>query len=198
MDHRIKINIHRILNNCHKNISFEQCPGHSDIFPNEIADAAAKESLNNNSIVRLPLLYDDCKSLISKLIFNQWQLKWTSTYGRLKTFKPVLGDWKSAYRKSRKEEKVLSRLRTDSCFFRLQNLIDPNKYDRDFCQLCNINTSVKHILVDCPRFERYRQEMIANHNIPRAELTEAHLLNDTFDHVKLFNFLKAINYFNRI
>lgn len=121
MDHRIKINIHKILNKCNKNIAFEWCAGHSNIVGNEIADAAAKESLNNHTIVRLPFLYDDCKSLISKLIFNQWQLKWTSYNGRLATFKPILGDWKSAYRESRKEEKILSRLRMDSCFFRLQH-----------------------------------------------------------------------------
>ena len=117
MDHRVKLNIHKLLNNCNKNIAFEWCPGHSNILGNEIADTAAKESLNNQRIVKLRLHYDDCKSLISKLIFNQWQLKWTSYNGRLKTFKPILGDWKSAYRKSRKEEKILSRLRTDSCFF---------------------------------------------------------------------------------
>ena len=198
MDHRIKLNIHKILNNCQKTITFEWCPGHSGIPGNEISDIAAKESLNNGTVVNLPLLFDDCKSLITKLIFNQWQLKWSSYNGRLKTFKPTLGDWKSAYRKSRKEEKILSRLRTDSCFFRVQHYLFPEKYDKDYCQLCNVYTTVKHILVECPRFQRYRLSLISNLNINPIDLSEAHLLNDEFNHNKLFKYLKDINYYNRI
>ena len=198
MDHRIKINILKILNNTNKNIIFEWVPGHSDIEGNEISDAAAKESLNNNRIVKLPLLYVDCKSLIAKLIFHQWQLKWTSYNGTMKTFKPILGDWKSAYRKSRKEEKILSRLRTNSCFFKIQHFLYPKKYNKDFCQLCNVYTSVKHILVECPRFQRYRLNMINDLNINPSDLSVANILNDTFNHTKLFKFLKDIDYYNRI
>ena len=109
-----------------------------------------------------------------------------------------MGDWKSAYRKSRKEEKILSRLRTDACFFTLQNYIDPDKYDKDFCQLCNVFTTVEHILVNCPKYQRYRHVMISELSITPNQLSVAHLLNDKFNHNKLFAFLKAINYYNRI
>ena len=198
MDHRIKLNIHRLLNNCHKSITFEWVAGHSGIAGNDISDSAAKESLNNNTIVKLPLLFNDYKSLITKIIFDQWQLKWTSYNGRLKTFKPILGDWKSAYRKSRKEEKILSRLRTDSCFFRIQNFLDPIKYNKDYCNLCNLYTTVDHILCKCPRFQRYRLRMISDLDINPLDLTEAHILNDDFNHDKLFKYLKDIDYYNRI
>ena len=198
MDHRIKLNILKLLNNCDKNITLEWVPGHSDIEGNEIADAAAKESLNRNSIVKLPLLFDDCKCLIAKIIFNQWQLKWTSYNGTMKTFKPILGDWKSAYRKSRKEEKILSRLRANSCFFKIQHYLDPIKYEKDFCQLCNTYTSVEHLLIKCPRFQAHRINMISDLNINPSDLSIAHILNDNFNHKKLFKFLKDINYYNRI
>ena len=198
MDHRIKLNIHKILNTCNKTITFEWCPGHSGIAGNEISDAAAKESLTKGTIVNLPLLFDDCKSLVTKLIFNQWQLKWTSYNGRMKTFKPILGDWKSSYRKPRKDEKILSRLRTDSCFFRIQHYLYPNKFNKDFCQLCNVYTTVGHILVDCPRYQRYRLRMIADLNINPSDLSQTHLLDDKFNHSKLFRYLKDINYYNRI
>ena len=47
MDHRIKMNIYKVINSCNKEIIFEWVPGYSDIHGNELADAAAKESLNN-------------------------------------------------------------------------------------------------------------------------------------------------------
>ena len=107
-------------------------------------------------------------------------------------------DWKSAYRKSRKEEKILSRLRTDSCFFRIQNFLDPIKYNKDYCNLCNLYTTVDHILCKCPRFQRYRLRMISDLDINPLDLTEAHILNDDFNHDKLFKYLKDIDYYNRI
>ena len=40
--------------------------------------------------------------------------------------------------------------------------------------------------------------MISDLKINSNDLTEAHLLNDTFNHNKLFTYLKAIDYYNRI
>ena len=66
------------------------------------------------------------------------------------------------------------------------------------CHYCNVYTTIQHILVDCPSYIRARQIMISDLNININDLTEAHLLNDTFDHSKLFTYLKTINYYNRI
>ena len=105
-DHSIKIKILKILNSTNKNITLEWVPGHCNIKGNEMADKAAKESLNNHLIVRLPMSYGEYKSTIKSFIYNQWQQRWT-LYGRcrLKSFKPILGDWKSAYRDNRRDEK---------------------------------------------------------------------------------------------
>ena len=93
MDHKIKVDIIKTLNSTRKNITLEWVPGHSDIQGNVLADTAAKESLQNDTIVKLPLIYGDYKTVIKEFINKQWQLQW-SIFGtcRLKRFKPIMGD----------------------------------------------------------------------------------------------------------
>ena len=93
---------------------------------NVLADAAANEATAFRSIVRVPLVFGDFRSLVRSFVFRQWQESWT-LYGRcrLKSFKPVLGDWKSAYRENRREEKILSRHRTGSCLFLARHFFIP-------------------------------------------------------------------------
>ena len=135
--------------------------------------------------------------MINNLIHRQWQLEWSTTSCRMQTLKPMLGDWKSAYRESRKEEKIISRLRTGACKFLFQHNYDPNK-DRDFCNNCNINTIIKHILVECPQFSQSRQKIIQHLNKNKSNLDEKSILDDKFDHQLLFEFLKNINYYQNI
>ena len=105
-----------------------------------------QEAIYNHSIVNIPLIYDDYKSLVKNLINRQWQMLWSGTRCRLKTFKPVLGDWKSAYRDNRIEDKILSRLRTGSCYFLYRHIYNPDR-DQEYCNTCNTNMSIEQT---CP------------------------------------------------
>ena len=148
--------------------------------------------------VKLPLTYGDYRNIIKNFIYNQWQLQW-SIFGtcRLKNFKPILGDWKSAYRDVRSEEKKLSRLRTGTCLFLKQHIFDPQK-PRETCRSCNVNLSIKHIIIDCPSLQNSRQRIIDYLNQRNLNLSEEVILCDAFPHGLLFAFLKETPFYRRI
>ena len=176
----------------------EWVPGHFSIHGNHMADSAARQATDIDVIENLPLSYGDYKSFIKQHVFSHWQRRW-SLYGRcrLKSFKPILGDWKSAYRDNRKEEKVLSRLRTGSCYFVWQSYIDPPG-GIDYCAHCNTEVTIFHLLIDCPQFRLSRVRLVNYLNSKNLAFNEENLLNDHFVHGLLFVFLKEVRYFNRI
>ena len=197
-DHRTKINILKLLKLIKQNIIFEWVPAHTNIRGNDMADKAAKESLDNSRIVKLPMAYNEYKSIVKTMILKQWQEHWTQ-YGRcrLKSFKPILGDWKSAYRKNRREEKILSRLKTGSCLFLVQHYFDPNK-SKEHCISCDMGMTIKHMLIECPTFQNSRTRIVNYLNYKKLVLSEDNILSDTFPHELLFIFLKEINYYKKI
>ena len=71
----------------------------------------AKESLDQDiTVSQVP--YTDLKSHINRFIFSKWQERWSSCRdNKLIEIKPTLSEWPLGFRKSRKEEVVLSRLR---------------------------------------------------------------------------------------
>ena len=72
---------------------------------------AAKEALSldiTNSLVP----YTDLKPSINSFILGKWQERWSSCHeNKLLKIKPTLGEWTPAFRNSRREEVILSRLR---------------------------------------------------------------------------------------
>ena len=186
------------MNSTNKNITLEWVPGHCNIKGNEMADKAAKESLNNRLIVRLPMSYGEYKSTIKTFIYNQWQQRWT-LYGRcrLKSFKPILGDWKSAYRENRRDEKVLSRLRTGYCLFTMQHYFNRDR-PKERCSTCGIDMTIKHLLIDCPTFQNSRNRISNYLNQKRLALNEFNIMSDIFPHQLLFIFLKETNFYTKI
>ena len=137
------------------------------------------------------MIYDDYKFLVKDLINRQWQLLWSGTSCRLKSFKPILGDWKRAYRDNRVEEKILSRLRTGSCYFLFQHNINTDDRDKERCNTCNTDMSIKHLLVTCPDLQQARRRISSHLNINNLVLNELNVLNDNFNHKLLFEFRKT-------
>ena len=78
---------------------------------NEKADIAAKSAmLLPPSNFKIP--YSDFKPIINEYLFNKWQSVWdTAVDNKLHSIKPILSEWRPAYRTDRKEEFVLTRLR---------------------------------------------------------------------------------------
>ena len=92
-------------------------PSHIGIRGNEPADMAAKESLNQD-ITASQVPYTDLKSHINHFISSKWQERWSSCRdNKLIQIKRTLGEWPPGFRRSRKEEVVLSRLRIGHTYF---------------------------------------------------------------------------------
>ena len=86
-------------------------PSHTGIKGNEKADIAAKSALLlTPSNFKLP--YTDFKPIINKYLLNKWQSVWdTAVDNKLHSIKPILSEWRPAYRMDRKEKVVLTKLR---------------------------------------------------------------------------------------
>ena len=178
-------------------------PSHINIAGNELADKAAKEATREINLYRLPLNIDEYNSLIKKRISKLWQNEWDKDWKthpcHLYRIKPTMGDWKSSYRENRREEVVLSRLRTGTCrylfqhHFRVENLAPLNK-----CNLCGVTNTIEHLILTCPKWGAFRIP-IYNH-IMRLKLpiSLSSVLGDSFKHNVLFSYLKSIKYFDLI
>ena len=101
--------------------------------------------------------YTDLKIKINKYILQQRQRRWSiNNYNKLLEIKPILGEWKQSFRKSRKEEVVLSRLRRGHTRITHSYLL---KEEQPICHACQIAYTIKHILIKCidlaPTSERF-------------------------------------------
>ena len=129
---------------------------------------------------------------------NWWQDDWNrcrnSPYYRLR---PILGDWKSSYREKRREEVILSRLRTGSCYYLIQHNWGGN-LRQDRCEQCRANKSVEHVIMDCPQWDNHRNSM-RHHCIRNGIRFSLHnVLGDEFDHKLLFKYLGEIGMLTKI
>ena len=92
-------------------------PSHTEISGNEQVDRAARSALRMIPEKKFKILYTDLKIKINKYIQQQRQHRWSNNkYNKLLEIKPILGEWKRNFRKSQKEEVVLSRSHKDYTF----------------------------------------------------------------------------------
>ena len=106
---------------------------------------AAKESLDQG-ITASQVPYTDLKSHINHFISSKWQERWSSCRdNKLFQIKPTLGEWPPGfrYRRSRKEEVVLSRLRIGHTYFSHSYIL--RREDPPECTACQDIYSVRHV-----------------------------------------------------
>ena len=86
-------------------------PSHIGIKGNDQADSAVKIVWKMPIDKSFKILYTDLKIEIKNFTQNKWQLRWNNTpHNKLQTIKAEIGEWKEGYRKSHREEIILSRL----------------------------------------------------------------------------------------
>ena len=200
----LNIKISQLLNTIsNKEIVFEWIPSHIGIYGNELADKAAKESTKNRFIRRLPLNIDEYNSIVKKRIFQQWQTKWNNTWKNsnnpcnLYKAKPTLGDWKSSYRENRREEVVLSRLRTGWCRYLVQQYYQNQNYvPKHFCNQCMTTNTIEHILLTCPKWGAFRISIYYHIRRLKLPISLETILGEQFNHNILFKYLKDIKFYD--
>ncbi|KAG1677303.1 RNA-directed DNA polymerase from mobile element jockey [Nymphon striatum] len=104
----------------------------------EVADISIPKTSQYPKRFNKPWFNKDCKDA------SKWD---GEINNKLHAIKPKLGEWALAYRKSRKEESILCRLRVGHTYlthsFLLRNEAQP------VCGRCQQPLTVRHVLVDC-------------------------------------------------
>ena len=135
------VKLQELLAYCDKEIVLEWVPAHVGIEKKKAVDSVAKEAINIESLRDIKLHYYDIKTLIRIFTLQRWQLEWRLANCWLQRLKPLILDWKSAYRDSRREEIILSRLRTGTPLFRFKHHFDANS-PVDTCSVCKVRNSI--------------------------------------------------------
>ena len=87
---------------------------HLGMRGNERADSAAK-SATDLTPYNLTIPYTELKSKINKLLLAKWQQRWNNNiHNKFFQIQPTLEVWKPAFRKSRREQVIISWLHIDN------------------------------------------------------------------------------------
>ena len=133
-------------------------PSHTGIPGNEQADQEAKSSLARD-IRPLNIPFTDFLPKAKQYYHDLWQNAWESSTDFLAMIHPELK--KKVYDPSltRREQRALCRIRIGHS--RLTHAYKMDKHvQQPRCDECNCNLSIKHIMVDCPKFQEERENFL--------------------------------------
>ena len=177
--------LHSTLN---KEIVFCWIPSHIGVRGNHRADAAAKSALDLTP-EKYNIPYTDLKLKINNFLHKKWQQRWNrNTSNKLFQVKPFLGEWHPAFRKSRKEQVTITRLRIGHS--RLTHSFILKQEQQPQCLTCQTPCTIKHVLLECKVF-----------NDTRKHYFHANSMKDLFENVHMDNvlsFLKETGLYQKI
>ena len=180
--------INQYLSIQHKTIIMAWIPSHIGIPGNEKVDQIAKSALDlqfTNSSVPC----SDFRPCVTTYVNTQWQQQWNlETRNKLHKIKPILGEWPPGFRKVRREEVVLARLRIGHTHFTNSYLLKGEPVPE--CISCQEPLTVEHILLHCVEFNHVRPQFFHCNNI-----------RELFDKVspqKILQFVRSIGIYHRI
>jgi len=155
---------------------------------NEKADIAAKAALSlSPSDFKIP--YSDLRPLINSFILNKWQESWDNEINnKLRSVKPVIGEWYPAYQPIRKDEVILSRLRIGHARNTHSYLL--KREPQPECIPCQEPFTVKHFLLDCIDLQLSRENYF--------RVTSMKDLFETVEVPNIIEFLKETNIYTKI
>ena len=193
-------NIHQELASGGTQIRFVWIPAHKGICGNETADKFAKEALSITNITNLPVEYQSIKANIRRAVTTIWQTQWTnaSRATQLRRIKPQIEIWSSATRKSRKEEKILARLRLGHTLYTHSYIY--SKDPRPMCTLCSHPETVEHLIAQCPAYRSQRIRMTEFCTRENLTFNLANILGDSHPALLdlLFTFLRDIKVLDKL
>ena len=178
----------RFHNMSSKHISLCWLPCHTGIKGYEKDDIAAKSALLLPP-TNFKLPYADFKPIINKYLFNKWQSVWdTAVDNKLHSVKPILNEWRPAYRIDRKDEVVLTRPRIGHSYATLSYLLKGE--EQPMCFPCDAPFTIKHVLFNCVVFENARNRYYRVSTL--KELFESIEISNIFFFFFFFLYLKEI------
>ena len=187
----IQENIH-ILYRRNIEVAFCWSPGHVGIQGNELADRYAKAAVSDSSAKTNKCYYKDIKSYFHKLLYEKWNKEWDLIQeNKLRSIKPNIYPWNTACQKSRRDEVVLCRLRIGHT--RLTHGYLMAKQDPPQCNLCHTKVTIKHLLLNCQRYDLLRRKHFGLS--PKLEII---LGDDEIWIYRLLLFLKETDLFSHI
>ena len=179
------------LHSKYKDVCFCWVPSHVGIRKNEIVDEAAKDAVKENHIAHSRIPHFDMKRPIRDYILKKWQERWNSpTLANNKKYKQIrstIGSWFSSRRPSRREEKILCRMRIGHTNLTHRFLLEGG--NPPVCDHCQVQLTVEHILVCCPVLNGRRQK----YHLDGKDLK--FLLDDDGPIDHMMNFLKETDYY---
>ena len=134
-----------------KTVTLCWVPSHVGILGNELADAAAREAAAASATRSLPLPARDYFSVLANFTYKKWQQSWDASNSKLYVVKPRLALWPSSFRKARREEVILCRLRIGHTYATHRYLL--RSEGRPLCPRCGDFLTVRHILCSCRELE---------------------------------------------
>ena len=139
------------LNNLcnHKKIVLCWIPSHIGIQGNEMADSAAKTAQNHPLDTLFKIPFTDLKRTLNIYTKQKWQNYWDNFQNnKLHKIMTQIGkSQKNQTKISRKEEIILSRLRTGHSHITHSYLL--KKEEAPYCIPCQKPYTIKHILTEC-------------------------------------------------
>ena len=179
------------LNRHNKIVTFLWIPSHIGIEGNERADTLAKTL----SPISCPYIFckEDIKPIITNTILSIVQLDWDIREGNNKLYeiKPKFFDKFQSFHLSKKDATVLNRISIGHSKltheYLLKNEVPPN------CETCNTLLTIKHILIDCNKYNNIRNKL----NICSNSL-QTILKNDLNNFKNIIQFVKEIKLYNKI
>ena len=169
-------------------------PGHIGLKGNEEADKAAKEAVTFPKLTEhVPI--EDIKIYVRNVVNNKWQEEWMNNpqSNKLKEIKETVKVWKSSNQNKRREEVILTRLRLGHTNITHSFLMCMPHNPLPLCNICQVQLTVKHILVECRKYSLFRNILFRTPTL-KGILSE----NPRFSALNIFKFLKIYKLFDKI